>query len=163
MSAHPTSDKQRVATLPIRRASAEDAVVVARLLHEFNGEFDVASPGVPALTSRLESLLAERSTICYLSRCALGVALVTRRSNVWSEGPVDLLDELYVVPQYRGLGIGGALITRLVADARDAGVSVIEINVDEADVDAQRFYERHGFTGRHGPSSERAFYFSQEL
>ena len=163
MSVHPIPDMRPVATLPIRRASPDDAPDVARLLHEFNQEFHVSTPGVAVLTSRLEHLLAAESTICYLTRCALGVALLTRRPNVWRTGPVDLLDELYVVPQYRGLGIGGALLIRLLEDARDSGASLVEIAVDEADVDAQRFYERYGFAGRHGTASERALYFSRDL
>jgi hypothetical protein len=36
-------------------------------------------------------------------------------------------------------------------------------NVDEADVDAQRFYERHGYTGHEPATGERAYYFSREL
>ncbi len=47
--------------------------------------------------------------------------------------------------------------------APQRGVQLIEINVDEGDVDAQRFYERHGFAASDPASDERAFYFSREL
>ena len=40
---------------------------------------------------------------------------------------------------------------------------MVEINVDEADVDAQRFYERHGFSATEPDTGERAFYYFQEL
>jgi hypothetical protein len=50
-----------------------------------------------------------------------------------------------------------------VSMARGRGVELIEINVDEGDVDAQRFYERHGFSSTEPGSSERAFYYTQEL
>src|SRR3546814_6048034 len=43
-------------------------------------------------------------------------------------------------------GIGSSIIDLLLTTARDSGVDAIEINVDESDVDAQRFYCRHGFT-----------------
>ena len=85
------------------------------------------------------------------------------RSNVWYDGPVALLDELYVQPDRRGRGLGAAMIRLLVAEARATGVSAIEINVDAGDIDAQRFYERHGFSGADPATGERAFYYSLEL
>ena len=95
---------------------------------------------------------------------AVGVALVTLRPNVWYDGPVALLDEMYVRPDLRGQGIGSAIIGELLALARDRGVELIEINVDESDVDTQRFYERHGFCGTEAPGSTlRSFYYWQEL
>ena len=147
-----------------RRAGPDDAEAVARLLHDFNTEFDTPSPGAAILARRLHSLLAAPGTIAYLAgEPAAGVALVTLRSNVWYDGPVALLDELYVEPGRRGRGLGAAMIRLLIADAREAGVSAIEINVDAADVDAQRFYERHGFSGADPDTGERAFYYSLEL
>ena len=147
-----------------RRAGPDDAATVARLLHDFNTEFDTPSPGFAILTRRLQSLLAGPSTIAYLAgEPAAGVALVTLRSNVWYDGPVALLDELYVEPDRRGRGLGAAMIRLLIADAKAEGVSAIEINVDAGDLDAQRFYERHGFSGADPDTGERAFYYSLEL
>lgn len=152
------------ADLAPRRARPDDAGTVARLLHDFNTEFDTPTPGVAVLTERLQSLLAEPGTIAYLiGEPAAGVALVTLRSNVWYEGPVALLDELYVVPDRRSHGLGGAMIRMLIAEAHEMGVSAIEINVDAPDVDTQRFYERHGFNGVDPDTGERAFYYSLEL
>jgi len=68
------------------------------------------------------------------------------RPNVWHEGQVALLDELYVVPALRGQGIGSAVLDRAEAIARQRGAEMLEINVDGQDADARRFYERHGFT-----------------
>lgn len=147
-----------------RRAGPADADVIARLLHDFNTEFDTPSPGVAVLADRLRSLLATPATIAYLAGDpAVGVALVTLRTNVWCDGPVALLDELYVAPDRRGHGLGSAMIDLLLSEATDAGVSAVEINVDAGDVDAQRFYERHGFSGMDADTGERAFYYWLEL
>lgn len=147
-----------------RRATTDDADVVARLLHEFNTEFDSRTPGARALAGRLRGLLAAPETWALLvGDPPVGVALVTLRPNVWYDGPVALLDELYVVPSLRGQGLGAALIELLLSECAARGVSAIEINVDAPDVDAQRFYERHGFTGVDPETGDRAYYYSLEL
>ncbi|MCU1360503.1 MAG: family N-acetyltransferase [Ilumatobacteraceae bacterium] len=147
-----------------RQATVHDADEVARLLHDFNTEFDTASPGADVLAVRLRALLAGQSTIAILAGApAVAVALVTLRPNVWYVGQVALLDELYVVPHLRGKGIGSAVIALLMSMCRSMGVDLVEINVDEGDVDAQRFYERHGFSATDPGSAERALYYAQDL
>ena len=147
-----------------RLATPDEAEEVARLLHDFNREFDTPSPGVEVLASRLRRLLAGDETIAILAGApAVGVGLVTFRPNVWYAGRVALLDELYVVPRLRSQGIGGAIVGHLLSLAREGDVDLVEINVDEGDVDAQRFYERHGFSATEPGSTERAFYYFQEL
>jgi GNAT superfamily N-acetyltransferase len=149
---------------PLRRAAAADADEVARLLHDFNVEFDTPTPGVDVLAARLRGLLAGDETFAILAGTpAVALALITLRPNVWYPGRVALLDELYVVPSLRGRGIGSKLIEWLVNEAHERSVSLVEINVDEGDVDARRFYERHGFAATEPGSTERALYYVREL
>ena len=147
-----------------RLATAADAAELARLIHDFNTEFDIPTPGVEWLTARLRELLAGDDTIAILAGDpAVALALVTLRPNVWYAGRVALLDEMYVAPELRGQGIGSAVIELMLASVRERGAELVEINVDEGDVDAQRFYERHGFSPTEPDTGERAFYFFQEL
>lgn len=147
-----------------RLASVDDAEEIAQLLHDFNSEFGEPTPDVAVLAARLRGLLSRDATFAIIAgEPAVGLALVTLRSNVWYEGRVALLDEMYVVPQLRGRGIGSAIIQQLMATSRGSGVDLIEINVDEGDTDAQRFYERHGFSPTEPGSPERSFYFWQEI
>jgi len=147
-----------------RVATAADADEVGRLLHDFNTEFDTLSPGREVLARRLRALLARPETFAVVAGApAIAVALVTLRPNVWYEGPVALLDELYVVPELRSQGIGTTMIRLVVSTCEQRGVERIEINVDEPDVDAQRFYERHGFSAIEPGTADRALYYAREL
>lgn len=147
-----------------RLATAGDADEVARLLHDVNVEFDRSTPGVEVLAGRLRGLLAGDETFAIVSGTpAVAVALVTLRPNVWYPGAVALLDECSVVPGRRGQGVGSQVIERVLAEADARSVSMVEINVDEGDVDAQRFYERHGFAATEPGSHERALSYFREL
>lgn len=86
--------------------------------------------------------------------------MVSLRPNAWFDGPVALLDELYVQPAHRNCGIGSAVLAAVRTEAVRRGVEHIEINVDADDVDAQRFYQRHGFTAADTDTGEQAFYYS---
>lgn len=90
-------------------------------------------------------------------------ALVTLRPSVWYPGAVATLDEMYVVPELRGQGIGSEVLGRAIAECAVRGVDSVEINVDESDVDAARFYRHHGFADTDPSTNEKAFYFFREL
>ncbi len=147
-----------------RLATVNEVAEVGRLLHDFNTEFGTPSPGATVLTNRLGRLLGAGSMFAILAdEPAVAVALFTVRPNVWYEGQVGLLDELYVAPDFRSQGIGSAILDLLHRHARANGIDVIEINVDEGDIDAQRFYERHGYSSIEPDTNERAFYYFREL
>ena len=148
----------------MRRAAPSDASAVASLLHDFNVEFATPTPGVEVLAERLDRLLDGEDVIALLApEPAAAVALMTFRPNVWYAGPVALLDELYVRPDLRGRGIGSGLLTRACALARDRGAELMEINVDGGDVDARRFYERHGFSSTEPGGRDHMLYYEREL
>jgi len=66
------------------------------------------------------------------------------------QGLTAEIDELYVMPQYRGLGLG----TKLLANAEDAfrqgGCTVAFLQIGRDNDDARTFYRRHGYADRAG-------------
>ena len=90
---------------------------------------------------------------------ARGVAVVSLRPNVWYDGPVALLDELYVEPEMRNRGLGTELLAAVRTQCRARRVEQIEINVDIGDIDARRFYERHGFSAIEPDTGEHALWY----
>ena len=83
---------------------------------------------------------------------AVAVAL-TLRPHVWYEGPVALLDELYVAPELRGRGVGSTLLMAAEAMIRD------RVQHRRDDIAARRFYERHGYTNTEPGRDEPPLYY----
>ena len=147
-----------------RVAEPADAEVAARMLHDFNVEFGTPTPGPAVLTERLRRMLPRDDVVVLLAgEPAVAVALLTFRPGLWGDGPVTLLEELYVRPDLRGRGIGHAVLERAMAIARERGSENFEINVDEGDTDARRFYEAHGFSNSEPGETERLLYYFRSL
>jgi GNAT superfamily N-acetyltransferase len=147
-----------------RLATAADAATVARLLDAFTREFDDETPGTAVLTRRLDRLLAGTQVFALLAGDpAVAVAVLTLRPNVWYAGPVALLDELYVVPEWRGRGLGSALLSAAETVTRERGGELLEINVDGGDTAARRFYQRHGYRNTEVGDDQPLLYYYREL
>lgn len=132
----------------VRRATAADAAVLARLLWDFNTEFDTETDDTDVLAARFARLLGLPGIVAVLAEDdsePVGFALVSLRPAIWFDGPVSQLEELYVVPARRDHGIGTAILDLCRRLVREAGSPEMHINVDEVDTDTRRFYERHGF------------------
>lgn len=148
----------------VRAAIAEDAPAVAQLLHDFNVEFDEPTPGPEAIAARLATMVGRDDVVVLVAGDPpAALALLHFRPVVWEDGPVALLDELYVRPDVRGRGIGGALLEGAFAVARERGSQWFELDTGEDDVDARRFYERHGLRNALGDGSTRELYYSRRL
>lgn len=147
-----------------RVATAAQAATVAGLLDAFNQEYNTPTPGKAVLEARLGRLLAGGDVIALLTGDpAVAVALLTLRPNVWYDGPVALLDELYVAPELRGRGLGSALLAAAEAVTRQRGGELLEINVDGDDTDARCFYERHGYANSEPGEDQPLLYYYREL
>ncbi|MDX6603310.1 MAG: hypothetical protein QOF13_2512 [Solirubrobacterales bacterium] len=149
----------------IRRADESDAADVARLLHDFNTEYEDLTPGVPALTERLGELLADGSiTVLLAGDPPEGFALFRIRPSLWAKAGDTYLEELYVVPERRGHGIGGALLDAAIEAAREAGADHFELTTGETDREARALYESRSFTNREGaPDGPRMLYYELDL
>lgn len=148
----------------VRRATADEAEIVAEMLDAFNREFSTPTPGVEVLAERLRALLAGDDLVALLSgEPAVGVAVLSFRPDLWHDGPVATLDELYVRPGTRGQRVGHAILEAACRLVRDRGAQELDINVDGEDVDARRFYEAHGFTHTEPGATEPMFFYYREL
>lgn len=56
-----------------------------------------------------------------------------------------MVHNLFVVPSYRGRGVGSALLERAEAALAAFGADVFALEAMADNADARRFYERHGY------------------
>jgi ribosomal protein S18 acetylase RimI-like enzyme len=151
----------------VRRATRGDAAEIARLLHDFQAEFDEPSPGVEALTERYEDLISKREMVVLLAgEGPDGFAQLRFRPWVYSAGQNahSYLEELYVVPSLRGRGIGRVLLEAAMDAARAEGATHMELGTSEEDTAALALYESAGFTNREGsPDGPVMLFYEREL
>ena len=151
----------------VRRATPGDAGAVARLLHDFQGEFDEPSPGVESLEDRYAELIRNREMIVLLvGEGPDGFAQLRFRPWVYSAGQNahSYLEELYVVPSLRGNGFGRALLEAAMEAARGEGATHMELGTSEDDTAARGLYESAGFTNREGkPDGPVMLFYEREL
>lgn len=60
-------------------------------------------------------------------------------------GPVGIVEDYVVRPDYRGRGIGHALMDAVFRHARERGLLRLTLQTDRDNAAAQRLYERYGF------------------
>ena len=149
----------------IRRASPDDAPAVARLLHDFNTEYDDFTPGVEVLTRNSREMISAGEMVVLLAGDAPdGLAELRFRKSVWTAKLDAYLEELYVVPALRGRGIGRALLRAAMAVARDEGAAHMDLGTSEDDVAARALYESEGFDCHEGRGAgPLALYYEREL
>jgi ribosomal protein S18 acetylase RimI-like enzyme len=160
------SERSGGAEPAVRRAVKADAGDVARLLHDFNTEFDEPTPPVAALAERVEELLDRGEITVLLAGAAepVGLALLRFREALWAAALDAYLEELYVVPARRGGGIGRALLEAAMQAARAAGATHFELTTGETDTAARGLYESAGFSNREGgPEGPRMLYYERDL
>ena len=149
----------------MRRATPGDAPEVARLLHDFQVEYDEPSPGIEMLEERYGELIRSKEMIVLLVGDGPdGFAQLRFRPWVYSAGLHSYLEELYVVPDLRGDGLGRALLEAAMDTARGEGAEQMELGTSEDDVAARKLYESAGFINREGgPDGPVMFFYEREL
>jgi ribosomal protein S18 acetylase RimI-like enzyme len=149
----------------IRRAQAPDAADVGRLLHDFNTEYDDYTPGPEAMGRRIGRLLESGDVLVLLGGAGPdGLALLRFRPSLWSETLDCYLEELYVVPDKRGQGLGQALMEAAMETARAEGAAHMDLGTAETDTAARALYEKLGFDNREGkPDGPLNYFYEREL
>jgi ribosomal protein S18 acetylase RimI-like enzyme len=153
------------APIQIRLASAADAATLGRLLFDFNSEFDLPTPDADAIAKRAAPLIESGGiTVLFAGGKPEGFAMLRFKPSLYTDGPDAYLEELYVVPEHRGRGIGRSLLEAAMQHAREHDAAHIDLGTSEDDVAARRLYESVGFTNREGrPDGPRMLYYERDL
>jgi ribosomal protein S18 acetylase RimI-like enzyme len=149
----------------IRFASAADAGAFGKLLHAFNAEFGDPTPKAELIAERAAPLLESGElTVLFAGDGPDGFAQLRFRPSLYT-GALDAhLEELYVVPERRGQGLGRALLHAAMEHARKRGAAHIDLGTSEDDVAARGLYESSGFTSREGgPDGPTMLYYERDL
>jgi ribosomal protein S18 acetylase RimI-like enzyme len=153
-----------------RVATVADADLIARLLRDFNAEFDEPVPEQEWLARRVADLLRQGDTVVLLLDGARsdvpadGVAVLRFRPALWEEGDECHLAELYVRPPMRGLGLGRQLLAAAMRYARDRGARYMDLATTNQDVAAMALYESMGFNRHAGRGPDTvAYYYETDL
>lgn len=145
----------------VRRASPDDAPLIAQMLHDFNAEFDVPTPGTEVLAKRVLAFI-DNGAMTYLlgGNGPDGFAQISFRPTVWADASICYLEELYVVPDLRGRGIGRVIMNAVVDLAHERGAAGMEVVTGEDDTAARALYESLGFENEiEGPERTRSLFY----
>ena len=161
----PDSANRTQAQTRIRVATAADAPVFARLLHAFNTEYGEREPDADTIAERAAPLIESGEvTVVFAGDGPGGFAELRFRPSLYTGALDAYLEELYVVPERRGQGLGRALLEAAMEYARERGAARIDLNTSVDDVAARMLYEAVGFTNREGrPEGPTMLYYERDL
>ncbi len=134
----------------IRQAAESDVQSISRLQYQWAEEGNVYGfmPESPeqlkaALNSYLLVAETENEIVGFIS----GTVHQSEGIAVIPEGESYLeIDNLYILPEYRMRSVGGSLVDRCLAQAREAGVAYALLYSAAKDIHSIiRFYEQHDF------------------
>ena len=134
--------------LEIRPGTEDDVPLILSLIREL-AEYERLSHEVVATEEMLrDSLFGERRVaemlLGYLDGEPAGFALFFHTFSTFLGRPGIYLEDLYVRPEFRGAGVGRALLVHIAGLARERGCGRLEWSVLDWNEPAIGFYKRLG-------------------
>ena len=133
--------------IQVRPATPADAAAVAELSAELGHPISAAD-----LPSRLALVLAEGGAVMLAveGTQAVGLMCLARLNVIHASGPVAYVTALVTAREWRGRGVGRALVDTAKRWAREQGCVRLTVTSAEHRADAHAFYPRCGlpYTGR---------------
>lgn len=134
----------------IRQAVEADVSRICELQQKWLGEDNVYG-FVPAHSDEIKSRLDEYYLVAETTKGIIGFIAGSVRVSadlaIIPKGSQYLeIDDLYVIPSFRGQGVGSQLVDQLLAHAKERGLDYATLYSAGKDIHAiLRFYERHRF------------------
>lgn len=132
----------------IRKATVADLPVVLPLAERFHRED--GHPLAPTGAAAIGALLAGSplGEIFLVDEARGGYFVLCFTMSLEFGGLVVILDDLFLLPEARGRGLGGEVLAFVQEAARAKGAVQIFLEVEDANERAFAFYEHHGFRQR---------------
>jgi len=132
----------------LRAASPDDVPVILSCIHGL-ADYEKLGHEVVATEALLrETLFGSRPAaeviLAFHDTDVAGFALFFHSYSTFLARPGIYLEDLFVLPAYRGRGVGKLLLARLARLALDRGCGRLEWSVLDWNVDAIRFYRSIG-------------------
>ena len=134
----------------IRRAAGIDADVLVAMACRFNAEDGHPLPpaGVEALVAMLEPGFRQGAILLLeVDGGPAGYGILSYGYGIEHGGPEAFVEDLFVVPERRGCGLGTRLLDRLERHAAAAGIRALRLEVMPGNR-AGRLYRRLGYRNR---------------
>ena len=137
-----------MSNIHIRPATPEDAALILYFIRELaiyeRAEHEVVTDEAGIRESIFGPQSAVSALICLLDDKPVGFAVYFFNYSTWLGRRGLFLEDLYVSPQFRGLGAGKALLHHLAREALAKGCGRFEWNVLDWNTPAIEFYESLG-------------------
>jgi ribosomal protein S18 acetylase RimI-like enzyme len=134
--------------ITVERATLADREILIDLTHRQFIEHEIMYTA-EILDSAIEEMLAKEGLgillIAIENSQVIGFAVISFSWTLEHGGKSAWLDELYVLPEYRGRGVGSMLVGKVIEAAKKEGCKAIDLEVEEDHRRAERLYERKGF------------------
>jgi ribosomal protein S18 acetylase RimI-like enzyme len=133
---------------PIRLARSDDLQFVASLMGEFYAEsgyrldLGLASS---ALARLIEDPSIGRLWLILQPDAPVGYIAVTFGFSLEFYGRDAFIDDLFIQPSFRGVGLGTRVLDAVEPECRALGVRALHLEVERANQAGQALYRRRGF------------------
>ncbi|MDR5859464.1 GNAT family N-acetyltransferase [Halomonas eurihalina] len=133
------------------RAEPRHLSTVLELVRAFHEEEALAleeEQRIKAVSMLLENDHYGHVFLIYAGDDLVGYLAVCFGFSIEFAGRDASLDELYVIPEARGLGTGREALVRLSETMRDSGIAALHLEVEKSNDRARGLYRDLGFTPR---------------
>ena len=139
-------------TYTIRNCEKKDLPVLIELCKAHADYERTAYNGQGKLPRLDAALFAEQPVLfCWVVEVdgtVVGYTAYVFEFTTWDAGYLLFMDCLYLLPPYRGFGIGRDIMQRLMAVAQQKGCVAIEWQTPQFNEDGIRFYKKLGAEGK---------------
>ena len=135
----------------IRKASKADLPQVLKLVRAYHKVEDIKLSGRQRETS-VRSLISDRSLggiwLVYSDELPVGYIALCFGYSIEFSGREATVDEFYIMPEYRGKGLGKQVLEFITAEARKHEIKVLHLEVARSNKKARKLYAQVGFFAR---------------